>query len=131
MMEEMLMRQLFGDGQGWLQATMMGCLFLVLIFRPERIQRPALFRCCCWFFALSILVPPAIYCCLWLIGELGMVIRSYRSSRGPGSLTTLLLMVRNVSGPLLIGLSFVCGFLSLGPDPRQASRPGPPRHPLE
>ncbi len=49
--------QLFGASLGSLQAVFMVCIFLALIFKPERIIRPLMFRCACLLFCLTLLTP--------------------------------------------------------------------------
>ncbi len=49
--------QLFGSSLGSLQTAFVVCIFLALIFKPERITRPLMFRCACLLFCLTLLTP--------------------------------------------------------------------------
>ena len=49
--------QLFGLSLGSLQMAFVVCIFLALIFKPERIVRPLLFRIACLLFCLTLLTP--------------------------------------------------------------------------
>lgn len=48
---------LFGLSLGPLQMAFIVCIFLALIFKPERIVRPLMFRIACLFFVLTLLTP--------------------------------------------------------------------------
>ena len=124
--ELFFLRQLLGGGQGWLSFGLLLCLFGVLLFRPERIRSPELFRLAWLFFALSIIVPPVLMSCLSFFQFTGGP--SFRSPRG---MSSLLLTVQGASGPLLLGLSLIFAFLALSP--RRGARHGesPVKHPLE
>lgn len=49
--------QLFGSSLGSLQMAFVVFIFLALIFKPERIVRPLLFRIACLLFCLTLLTP--------------------------------------------------------------------------
>ena len=49
--------QLFGLSLGPLQMAFMVCIFVALIFKPESITRPLMFRCACLLFCLTLLTP--------------------------------------------------------------------------
>jgi len=49
--------QLFGLSLGSLQMAFVICIFLALIFKPERIVRPLMFRIACLLFVLTLLTP--------------------------------------------------------------------------
>ena len=49
--------QLFGLSIGSLQTAFFICIFLALIFKPERIIRPLMFRIACLLFVLTLLAP--------------------------------------------------------------------------
>ena len=57
------LRQFLGSGQAWLQVGFLLCLFAVLLFRPERIRSPGLFRWAVLLFALSVVVPHVLTFC--------------------------------------------------------------------
>jgi hypothetical protein len=46
-----------GMSQIWPNVTFIACVFVVLIFRPERIARPSLFWLGCLLFTLSLIAP--------------------------------------------------------------------------
>jgi hypothetical protein len=48
---------LFGLSLGSLQTAFIICIFLALIFKPERIVRPLMFRIACLLFVLTLLTP--------------------------------------------------------------------------
>jgi hypothetical protein len=126
-----LFQQLFGSGTGWTHATLLASLFLVLIFRPERIRSRTLFYVACWCFALSVLVAPTLTALFSVTGW-----NPFAGPSGPGVFggpggSPLVTMVAYLSGPVLFGLSVLFGLLALVPGPRQDSPFQPPRHPLE
>src|SRR3990172_2976093 len=41
----------------WLTAAYVVCMFMVLVFRPQQIAKPSLFRGSYWLFALYLVVP--------------------------------------------------------------------------
>ena len=75
------LQQLFrGSGEGWIEVTLLASLFLVLVFKPERIRNRGLFLTACLLFALAIIVPPALQLCVGLLaGSLQSVYQAYRS----------------------------------------------------
>ena len=121
------LRQLLGSGQGWLQVGFLLCLFAVLLFRPERIRSPALFRLAFLLFVLSVIVPQVLTSCF---GFLQFI--SGGSSFRPGrEATSLLVTLQSTSGPLLFGLSMILAFLALSPSSPPQRRVSPVKHPLE
>jgi hypothetical protein len=129
--ELIYLQQILGAGTGWTQATLLAGLFLVLIFRPERIRSRTLFYLACWCFGLSLLVSPAVTVLFSVLG-LGSFVgpRAPGSFGGPGG-SVLLSSVAYLSGPVLFGLSVLLGLLALVPAPGRATPFQPPRHPLE
>jgi formate hydrogenlyase subunit 3/multisubunit Na+/H+ antiporter MnhD subunit len=130
MPEELLYWQqlLRGSGEGWFEVTLLASLFLVLIFRPERIENRALFRAACLLFALAIIAPPALRLGVSLLaGSLQSVYQPYRSMPIESPIVLSLL---GVVKPALLGASVLCGLLSLFPGKPQP-RAEPARHPLE
>lgn len=131
-MEELLLLQrLFMGGQGWLQVALLVCLFVVLVFRPERIYSRTLFRWSCLLLALSVIAPPLLALCLDMFDLLGFQSVGRRMSRSGGGWQSLLTWLANMSGPLLLAASIFLGLLSLGPAPQEQDRPAPPKHPME
>lgn len=130
--EWLALKQLFGDGGlGWLQVALAACLFLALIFRPERIRSQALFKLACWLFAFSIMVPPVFNIGLTLFASVtkGSWPPSPGASWSP--VGPFLLSLERATGPVLFGLSLLCGLLSLVPGPYRENRLQPTRHPLD
>ena len=138
-MEELLyFRQFLGGGQGLLQAGFLVGLFLVVIFRPERIRLHSVFIMAFVLFGFSIIAPSALTA---LFAVFDAPMGSYRSSSAE---SRALLALQTAVGPGLFGLSVVLGLLSLIPAPRPQRRYGhslpptietaelqPPKHPLE
>jgi len=125
--EYLFLQQLLGSVIGFGQATLMASLFLVLVFRPERIRHRGLFSLACWLFALSVLIPPVINLLLGALG--GGLLANPRNLSGTGGYG-LVLAVAMGCGPILFGLSLLMALLALRPGPP----PGPfqpPKHPLD
>jgi hypothetical protein len=122
------LKQLFGgSGQGWFQVTLLASLFLVLIFRPERIENRGLFRTACLLLALAIIVPPALQLCMsLLIGSLEL----HQVSRSMAGGSSMVMSLMNVVEPSLLGASALCGLLSLMPG-KARQRIEAAKHPLE
>jgi len=127
--EFLYLKQLFGGaGEGWFDVTLLASLFLVLIFKPERIENRALFRTACLLFALAIVVPPVLRLCVTLLaGSLQSSPQPYRSMSTESSIVFSLL---NTVKPALLGSSVLCGLLSLMPG-KTRQRIEAARHPLE
>lgn len=132
MNELMLWKQLLGGGQDWVPTVLLGCLFLVVLWRPDRIRSLALFRVAAVLLALSVMAPSVLNVLLGLVGD-GPSLRSYRSGSGG---TGVLPLLGSASGTVLLGLSILFALLSLGPgqtserpEPRDPTTPR--RHPLE
>lgn len=49
--------QMFGLSLSSLQLGFLVCIFVVLIFKPERIARPGLFKIACALFVITLLAP--------------------------------------------------------------------------
>lgn len=130
--ELMLLEQLFGRGNSvWLSATLLMGLLLVLIFRPNAIQRPILFRVTCWLLVLTVVVPPA----LSLLLNLGFGSSNIYATRGmgySGSDLSIFMACVSFSGPVLQGACILCGLTALTPPiTRRAAPTGPAKHPLD
>lgn len=128
--EWLFLRRLLGDtGQGWLQATMLGFLFLVLAFKPDRIHNRALFRVACLLFALSLLIAPILNFALTLLADSpGPSSRGFPGLMGGSRVTYMLI---TTIGPILFGISVMCALVSLIPGRRYQGPAEPARHPLE
>jgi len=129
MNETLLLRQLLGGGQGWVSAALLICLFLVVLWRPDRIRNYALFRQSGVLLALSLMVPSLLAVLIGLIG--GASLYGFSSSG-----MSVFMALTGASGPVLLGLSVIFGLFSLGPgrtferpEPRDPKTPR--RHPLE
>jgi hypothetical protein len=128
--ELMYLEQIFGRGGNWLSVTILAGLLIAVIFRPNTIYRPTLFRVACWLLAVSVAVTPLLNLFLSVIsftaGGRGMGFGS------PGSEFQFFMACGQVVGPLLQGGSIICGLTSLLPPLRP--RPpfdGPAKHPME
>jgi Zn-dependent protease len=120
--------QSLGAASGLGQAALITGLFIVLIFRPERIRSRTLFSLACWSLGLSILFPALTNPFLGALGAgLFAGARGYPGSGG----FSLISVVASGCGAALYGLSVLLGLLSLVPGPRQTSPFQPPKHPLE
>ena len=138
MQEALYLRQMFGGGgSGWVQAVLVLCLFLVVLWKPERIRVPALFKMACMLLALSVVFPELLNSCMWFWnlmfpgsqgsrGAMGGIL-GRGSSGGPG----LLFIISGLSGPVLTSLTLICGLFSITPATGRAALPMRPRHPLE
>lgn len=125
--EIFLLQQLLGgSGLGWTPVALLVCLFLVLILRPERIQKRARFKTACWLLTLSIIAPP-------IMNVLTLVAMSPLLS--PYSRQTLVWPVvhglAGVVGPALVGVGAFLGLTALMPSEPRTPFSDPPRHPLE
>ena len=128
--ELLYLRQLFGNsGHGWLQVTLLGFLFLVLIFKPDRIVNRSLFRIACFLFALSVILPPLVTLSTSLLA--GDTASSYSRSRAMMSGSPLMMSLSSSLGPVLFGISALCGLLSLIPDRERQNQLEVTKHPLE
>lgn len=121
------LRQLLGSGQGWLQVGFLLCLFAVLLFRPERIRSPALFRLALLLFVLSVIVPHVLTFCF---AFLQYIHDDFSITFGKGS-NWLLVTLQGASGPILLGLSLILAFEALSPGSPPQRRASPVKHPLE
>jgi hypothetical protein len=131
MSQELISLQQLLGATGWTHATLLASLFLVLVFRPERIRSRTLFYVACWCFGLSLLVSPILNV---VFGALGASL--FTGMRGPGGFggpggSVLVSLVAYLSGPVLFGLSVLLALLALVPAPGQATPFQPPKHPLE
>jgi hypothetical protein len=128
--ELMVLEQLFGRGNSvWLSATLLMGLLLVLIFRPNAIQRPILFRVTCWLLALLVVIPP-ILTLLLSIGTSNMY--SGRGMGYGGSDLPYFMACANLSGPVLQAACIVCGLAALTPPMTRHEAPtGLAKHPLD
>jgi len=128
--ELLYLRQLLGNsGQGWLQVTLLGFLFLVLVFRPERIYNRSLFRVACLLFALSVIVPPVLTLSVSLLAD--GAVSSSRNYRGMMSQAPHMLSLTATLESVLFGTSAMCGLLSLIPGRERKSPLEAAKHPLD
>ncbi len=119
-----LQQLLNGGGSGWVQATLLACLVLILLLRPERIERRGLFFLACWLYVSSMLIPPLAGLLMWAFGGVLAMGRPGYGGLDLFSMATLSL------GPLLFGASILLTLLSLLPRPVRETYQ-PPKHPLE
>jgi Zn-dependent protease len=118
--EYYVLQQLLRAGSGWVQATLLAGLLVVLVFRPERIRNRTLFHLACWLFALSVAIPPLLNLLFTAVG--GGLFGSMAAS-------SLVLAATTLAGPGLLGVSLLLALLSLMPGPPSPFQP--PKHPLE
>ncbi|MBN2577718.1 MAG: hypothetical protein JXB10_01910 [Pirellulales bacterium] len=125
----MLYRQVLGTtGDVWLAVMLLVGLFLVLIFRPERVRQWGLFQIACWLLALSVMIPPVLNVLVALTESSSSPPWGSRSSLGRFN---VIISCVYLVGPFLQGLGILFGLLSLIPT-RPASTPqAPVKHPLE
>lgn len=142
-------------GRHWLEIAYLICLFLVLIYKPERIQSLFMFRGACLVFVLALLVPilvdlvitaassadgagkpKANYGNSGVYNPEGSSMRKSSAPPGAGFLVQLIFMGLNTIGPILFVVSLYLAFHALIPTRNpyaqtQMFRPGypPPPHP--
>ena len=110
------------------QLAMLIGLLLVVIYRPERIYLPGMFRLSCVLLAVSILVTPvasAIISTMTTILSSGM-----GRPGGPSGFSSLYSLIQIIES-ILVALSICFGIFSLLPSSREHRRSGPAQHPLE
>jgi Na+-translocating ferredoxin:NAD+ oxidoreductase RnfD subunit len=128
MQEMMYLEQLFGRGNTlWVSVTLLMGFLLVLIFRPNTIHRPILFRVACWLLALTVVVPACVSLLLSLCSPGG-----YPGRMSQNFELSFFMACANLTGPILQGACVICGLTALLPPLSQRWEPtGPARHPLE
>ena len=142
MQELMYLEQLFGRVNSvWISVTLLMGFLLVLIFRPNAIHRPVLFRLACWLLALTAVVPPSLFLLLGLyssglgLNSSGLGLNSsggYPGRMGSGSDMSFYTACAGFSGPVLEGACIICGLTALIPPMTRCEDPtGPAKHPLE
>jgi len=109
-------KQLLGGGYTLGQVALLVCIFVVFLYRPERVRVRSLFALACVLLACSVIVPPTM----------SVLINFFQDDpitpfKATDKTTANLLEMRNASGPALFGLSLLCGFASLSLAPRQQS----------
>ena len=126
-----------GGGQSWVTPALLVCLFLALLFKPERIRNRALFRLACLLFGFSIMGPPLMHVGIGLLlGDVGALFSAGAIRGGVSDTVRLFLSLHQVLGPILLGSSLICGLLCMCPGANEGqssepSRSEPVRHPLE
>jgi len=120
------MQQLLGSGRAWLQVAFFLGLMWAMLYRPERIRLPGLFRWACVLFALSVCVGPALLG-LWTVIE-SLENTPMGSRRGSSDLWNIVIPIVNASGPILLGISMVFALLAVCPPmkPVYRQREAPP-----
>ncbi len=134
-MEQLLLwRQLFSDSSAYMQIALMLCLFLVIVFKPERIRFPTRMK---WSFLLlvaAVLSPTLMNLFLRIAAAGDMISFSQSSFRGQGS-DSWLLQLPGLVGPMMLASSILMGFSSLWigtAEAQAANKPTPPpKHPLD
>ena len=121
-----MLQMLSQTGNGWLTAVLLVGLLLALLFKPERVYSWALMRLSCWFLATSIVTPPILNAFMTITSGSAA---SFRPS-SVGMSDYLVMTCIYSLGPILAGISIICGLLAMIPS---GYRPPltPPKHPLE
>jgi len=124
-----------GNGLGWVQAALVLCFFMVVLWKPERIRAASLFRLACLMLALSMLLPSVLsigigfWNAAFSFGSGSNWLRGM--NRGPSGIMALVWMFTSAARPMMVGLSVIFGLFSLmTPSPR-SSASAPTKHPLE
>jgi hypothetical protein len=114
-------------GSALLTVTILASLFLIVVFKPERIHGPTLFRWACTLAGLSILLPPLATVFF------SIVVMGLTSQGAPNDLRGIVMSLANLSGPVMLGLSVLAAFASLRPRPAPYTAPPavPQKHPLD
>ncbi len=110
------------------QLAMLVGLLLVVIYRPERICLPGMFRLSCVLLAVSVFVTPiasGIVTSMMATSRNGMY-----NSGSQGEFAMLFSLVQVIE-PILVALSICFGLFSLLPSSRGQGRSGPRQHPLD
>lgn len=114
----------FSGSESWLWVAWLVILAAAIFWRPEAIGSPTLLRWSCTLFALSVLLPPALYVGLQFFMQLD------RPGRMPGSspsTAAFFLQLTTALRPLLFGCSLMLGFAALAPRPKRSpAAPEPP-----
>ncbi len=126
--EILFLQQILGAVSGLGHAALLTGLFIVVVFRPERIRSRTLFYLACWSLALSILLPSLFSL---LLGAAGAGFLAGPRGYPPPSGLSLGFILAIGCGPVLYGLSVLLALLALVPGPRTQSPFQPPKHPLE
>lgn len=121
--------QVLCAGLVWLQAALLLGLLVTILFRPERIRSPGLFRAACVLFALSVFVGPVLTAGVVFLDALDS--GGFRFASRPGDFTGTLVLLASATGPVLLGISSLLALISLCPAVKSAYHSQPPRHPLE
>jgi hypothetical protein len=131
-MEQMYIQMMYSGGgtfggSSLLTVTIIAALFLILVFKPERIQSAMLFRWACTLVGLSILLPSlvSVFFSVAVMGTTGQ--------SAPGGLGGVMMLLSQLSGPVMLGLSVLAAFAALRPRPARApiQPPVPQKHPLD
>jgi len=117
-MNEMMfdLKQMVGGGHALGQVALLVCLFMVFLYRPDRVRIRLLFALSCLLLACSIIVPPTLSVLMRFFQEWPTA-----PFKPVHKISADLLELRNASGPALFGLSLLCGFASLSLAPREQS----------
>jgi hypothetical protein len=118
-MEMIMVRQVFGGGESWIQAVFLAGVFLVLLFRRDHIVSPYMFRVSIILFVLSMVLPVIIVGIMQFTGATPSPIRSVGDS--------LLQVLMTGTGPVLLGLAVLLCILSMLP--AHSRYPAPPERP--
>ncbi len=127
MNEWLLIQQLNSGGStGLLSTVYLALLFIVCLYRPERVRSRMLFRWACTCFALAVVAQPIF---MGILMSLGIAAQG-RISREP----EIMWLIGTCVGPALIAISLICAFASVAPIStrrKQVDITKPAKHPLD
>jgi len=131
--ESVILSQLMGGGTSglqWASAVYLLGLLVTVLFRPQQIHQPGLFRVAYLVYAASIILPALVWAG-WLSFAGPGAVGGMRGM-ATGEAASLMQMLMMVSGPTLFGVSVVCLIGSLVPHGHAIAPPPPPqKHPLD
>ncbi len=128
---QQMMRGSAGSPYQWISVALLLVLALVCLFKTDRVRSPRFFRCSCFLFAFSIIVPALVPLLLQLL-ELPMTPtrRGLPSSPELG----LALSLIGIAQPVFLAASVFCLFTAVAPQSTAGTRtePSTPKpHPLD
>jgi hypothetical protein len=104
-------------------------MLFVLIYKPERVRFPSLFRMSYVCLALVVIVPPVLEICIPIL--LGVGTNAFQSLRNRPQ--GVVMSLPTAVGPVFLGLSIILGLSAIAPHRQQSRKPAAPpqRHPLD
>lgn len=115
----MLLGQMLGGAtRVWLEFGFLVSLFVVLIFKPERIRKLSLFQLACGLLSLSMIIPHLLVFVVDLSAGTGFGNRGAQNT--DVDLTSKIVML---AGPVTFAVAFLCAAFSLMPDGQTETAP--------